>query len=664
MAGFSSRGPRLSNGALKPEVVAPGVDVTAARAAGTELGPVVDEYYTTISGTSMATPHVAGLAAILKQEHPNWDGEQLKAAIANSTVPVADATGFDAGTGRVDALDAIHQDVLAPASLSLGSYAWPYSDLEPTRTTLTYTNTGSRAGHAVARPDRRGRLGRADRLDDAGARHGHRPGRRHRPRSTSSSTRRSPAPAPTRPSSPPPPTTAAARCAPALAYLLEPERYDVKVTIKPRAGSTQRLPPARASAASASRGSTSSARSTPRPTRRARPSGCRRAPTRTGAISFGLAADGAKEGVVTYDPSFTVSKNTEIVLDENETGRFDYKVDRPVVNDGAILDVGWNDGRRLHRLHVLRLRRPPLRAAVGGPAGGPATVAANWLLSQPEGLLTPAGQAGGAAAAHRPGGTPTETPVAAIDGGFRIVDAGSAARAADGQRVRGAVAVVSGTCGDLTGRRPGAAQKAGAAAMVAYAGRRSDAAPAPSRAGRGCRPCRLEPWPTPGRCSPAAARPAELTTHSSPATCTTSCTFWGDGVPAGGTVDGTGKSVAGPGRALQRHGQHQRRRHARGRGAGRLGARSGAVSPTSAWSAAVPFPTTVTHYVSTGCRVGAHGRGAGREYGGEYGRLYAPRTTYAGGSSTHDTWFGGPVGSRVSPLATLDQRLAAADARG
>ena len=93
----------------------------------------------------MATPHVAGLAAILKQEHPDWDGEQLKSAIANSTVPVADATGFDAGTGRVDALDAIHQDVLAPASLSLGSYAWPYSDLEPTRTALTYTNTGDAA---------------------------------------------------------------------------------------------------------------------------------------------------------------------------------------------------------------------------------------------------------------------------------------------------------------------------------------------------------------------------------------------------------------------------------------------------------------------------------------------------------------------------------------
>ena len=70
MAYFSSRGPRLGDGALKPDVVAPGVGITAARAAGTSLGTPVDELYTSLDGTSMATPHVAGLAAILKDEHP------------------------------------------------------------------------------------------------------------------------------------------------------------------------------------------------------------------------------------------------------------------------------------------------------------------------------------------------------------------------------------------------------------------------------------------------------------------------------------------------------------------------------------------------------------------------------------------------------------------
>ena len=102
----------------------------------------VDDLYTSLEGTSMATPHVAGLAAILKDAHPEWDGERLKAAITSTTVPVADATGFDAGSGRVDAERAVAATVLASASLNLGYYAWPQSDLPTTRTPLTYTNTG------------------------------------------------------------------------------------------------------------------------------------------------------------------------------------------------------------------------------------------------------------------------------------------------------------------------------------------------------------------------------------------------------------------------------------------------------------------------------------------------------------------------------------------
>ncbi len=366
MAGFSSRGPRFRNGAIKPEVVAPGVDVTAARAAGTELGPIVDDAYTTISGTSMATPHVAGLAAMLKQQHPTWDGEQLKSVIANSTVPVANATGFDAGTGRIDALEAIHQDVLAPASLSLGSYAWPYSDLETTSTTLTYTNTGNApvtlaldlAGQdGSAEPTGSMTLGTKEVTVPAGG---------------TSSVEVLLDPTIAGPGS----YSAVVTATPddgggtvrtALAYLLEPEMYDVTVTIKPRAGS-QRVshqlglsgygePWIYEQRSFGAEPGTQSATFRLPPGTYA-----------TGAISFGLAADGAQEGVVSYDPSFTVSKNTEIVLDENKTGRFDYRVGKPVVDDGAILRRRLERRGRLHRLHVLRRGRPALRPPVRWPA--------------------------------------------------------------------------------------------------------------------------------------------------------------------------------------------------------------------------------------------------------------------------------------------------------
>ncbi len=142
LAYFSSRGPRLGDGAVKPDVVAPGVDIIAARAAGTELGRPVDEWYTSLDGTSMATPHVAGVAAIVKQRHPAWDGERIKAAITGSAVSVPSATAFEAGTGRVDALQALGVNVVSAPALNLGSYPWPQQELQPTRTPLRYENLG------------------------------------------------------------------------------------------------------------------------------------------------------------------------------------------------------------------------------------------------------------------------------------------------------------------------------------------------------------------------------------------------------------------------------------------------------------------------------------------------------------------------------------------
>jgi subtilisin family serine protease len=143
MAGFSSRGPRVGDGALKPDVTAPGLDIVAARAPGTERGEVVDEQYVRLSGTSMATPHVAGAAAIMFQQHPGWTGEQVKAALMASAKVVNGVGVLDQGAGRVDVAKAITQVVdAAPASLSFGIARWPHDDDPVLSKTVTYRNTG------------------------------------------------------------------------------------------------------------------------------------------------------------------------------------------------------------------------------------------------------------------------------------------------------------------------------------------------------------------------------------------------------------------------------------------------------------------------------------------------------------------------------------------
>ncbi len=136
LAAFSSRGPRL-DGAIKPEVTAPGVDIVAARA-GTTDG------YFAASGTSMATPHVAGAAALLAQRHPDWTPAQLKAALVGTAVPADGGGVYEQGGGRIDVGVAIDQALLAqPATVSLGRPLWPHQDDEPVRSTTTIHNTGT-----------------------------------------------------------------------------------------------------------------------------------------------------------------------------------------------------------------------------------------------------------------------------------------------------------------------------------------------------------------------------------------------------------------------------------------------------------------------------------------------------------------------------------------
>ena len=121
MADFSSEGPARLTSDLKPDITAPGVNITSA-GVGTGTGSL------TISGTSMATPHVAGAAILLRQLHPTWSPAQIKALLMDQAVrnmknndlstPVP-ATVM--GSGRVDAFaSATAVSLAAPGSLSFG----------------------------------------------------------------------------------------------------------------------------------------------------------------------------------------------------------------------------------------------------------------------------------------------------------------------------------------------------------------------------------------------------------------------------------------------------------------------------------------------------------------------------------------------------------------
>lgn len=110
MATFSSAGPAISGSGdlLKPDVTAPGVDVLAAVSPPGNAGNA----YNALSGTSMSSPHIAGIAALIKAKHPTWSPMAVKSAIMttattldNSGAPIqrdgVDATPLDYGAGHV-----------------------------------------------------------------------------------------------------------------------------------------------------------------------------------------------------------------------------------------------------------------------------------------------------------------------------------------------------------------------------------------------------------------------------------------------------------------------------------------------------------------------------------------------------------------------------------
>ncbi|HYR19849.1 MAG TPA: S8 family peptidase [Myxococcales bacterium] len=176
IAGFSSRGPiRATRGdILKPDLTAPGVDVLAGVSPAGDGGRLFDF----LSGTSMSSPHVAGLGALLKQRHPDWSPMMIKSALmttathilgaGSSASPFAEGAGhvkpnaaadpglvydhgfsewvaFICGTGQLTGC----ANVIDPSDLNQASIA--IGDLAGSQTvTRTVTNVGPRGTYTVS----------------------------------------------------------------------------------------------------------------------------------------------------------------------------------------------------------------------------------------------------------------------------------------------------------------------------------------------------------------------------------------------------------------------------------------------------------------------------------------------------------------------------------
>ena len=133
LAPFSSQGPRVGDGALKPEITAPGVDILAARSQYASAG---EGAYHALSGTSMAAPHVAGAAALIAAEHPDLTGVQIRNLLTSTSKQTTEYNAF-AGSGRVDAAAAARANVFATATTFAGE-----DETGPVQKPVTYTNLG------------------------------------------------------------------------------------------------------------------------------------------------------------------------------------------------------------------------------------------------------------------------------------------------------------------------------------------------------------------------------------------------------------------------------------------------------------------------------------------------------------------------------------------
>jgi minor extracellular serine protease Vpr len=125
VADFSSRGPVIGTWMIKPDVSAPGVNITSTVPTH---NPAAPHGYASYQGTSMASPHVAGAAALLLQKHPSWGVDQVKAALMNTAEKLYTPSGNiyphnTQGAGSIRVVSALNTSTLVlPGSHSFGKF--------------------------------------------------------------------------------------------------------------------------------------------------------------------------------------------------------------------------------------------------------------------------------------------------------------------------------------------------------------------------------------------------------------------------------------------------------------------------------------------------------------------------------------------------------------
>jgi minor extracellular serine protease Vpr len=124
LASFTSNGPRGGDSSLKPDVTAPGVSILSTGVGTGNKGAVM-------SGTSMAAPHVAGVAALTRQAHATWSVAEIKAAIMNTADPgkVAGYQTSRAGTGLVQPLGSTTTSATALGDPYAGSLSFGFAEV-------------------------------------------------------------------------------------------------------------------------------------------------------------------------------------------------------------------------------------------------------------------------------------------------------------------------------------------------------------------------------------------------------------------------------------------------------------------------------------------------------------------------------------------------------